>query len=278
MNIILTGHKGLIGSSLEKRLKEEGHKIVMGIDIREGKNILDISNLEIKDKIDLVIHTAAHCKINQSVTNPELTYINNVEGTFRVLEFCRKNKIPKIVSFSSSRILSKEKNPYTASKIYGEELCKGYHDSYVIDYLIIRPSTVYAPFWDETKRLMHLFITNALSGKDLEIYGNPKTKTLDFTYIDDFVDGVMLGINNPEWNKEYNIGGNEESNVYELAKFIIKETKSKSKIKIYDSEIAQPQQVNVDTSEIEKIGYSPKIRLEEGVKRTISWYKKFLKQ
>lgn len=278
MNIILTGNKGLIGTFLEKRLKEEGHKIVMGIDIRDGKNILNISDFEVKDKVDLVIHTAAHCKINQSVTSPGITHLNNVDGTFQVLEFCRKNKIPKIVSFSSSRVLNKEKNSYTASKLYGEELCKGYHDSYGIDYLIIRPSTIYAPFWDETKRLMHLFVTNALAGKDLEIYGDPKTKTLDFTYIDDFVDGVMLAINNPEWNKEYNISGNDEANIYELAKFIIQETGSNSKIKLYDSEIAQPQQVKVDTSAIEKIGYSPKIKLQEGVRRTISWYKNYLNQ
>jgi len=276
MNIILTGNKGLIGTSLEKRLKKDGHKIVMGIDLRDGKNVLNISDFEIKDKVDMVIHTAAHCKINQSITSPGITHLNNVDGTFQVLEFCRKNKIPKIVSFSSSRVLSKEKNPYTASKLYGEELCKGYHDSYGIDYIIIRPSTVYAPFWDETKRLMHLFVTNALAEKDLEIYGDPKTKTLDFTYIDDFVEGVMLAINNPEWNKEYNISGNDEANIYELAKFIVKETESSSKIKLYDSEIAQPQQVRVDTSAIEKIGYSPKVKLEEGVKRTISWYKNYL--
>ena len=273
MNIILTGHKGLIGSFLKKRLEEEGHQIVKGIDIREGTNILNINDLEIGDKVDMMIHTAAHCKINQAIKNPELAYSNDVEGTFRVLEFCRKNKIPKIIYFSSSRVLSKEKNPYTAAKIYGEELCRGYYDSYGINYLIIRPSTVYADFWDETKRLMHIFITNALEGKDLEIYGNLETKTLDFTYIDDFIDGVMLAMDNPEWNKDYNISGKEESNVYELAEFIIRELGSNSQIKVYDAEIAQPQQVNVDISEIEKIGYKPKINLKEGVRRTINWYK-----
>jgi len=273
MNIILTGHKGLIGSFLKKRLEEEGHRIVKGIDIREGTNILDINDLEIEDKVDMMVHTAAHCKINQAIKNPELAYYNDVKGTFRVLEFCRKNKIPKIVYFSSSRILNKEKNPYTAAKIYGEELCKAYHDSYGIDYLIIRPSTVYAGFLDETKRLMHIFITNALKGRDLEIYGDLETKTLDFTYIDDFIEGVILTMNNPEWNKDYNISGREESNIYELAEFIIKELGSHSQIKVYDAEIAQPQQVNVDISEIEKIGYRPKVSLKEGVKKTILWYK-----
>ncbi len=275
MNIILTGHKGLIGSFLKKELEKKMYNI-QGVDIREGTNTSEIHNLNFDDRVDLMVHAAAHCKINQAIENPELSYKNNVEGSFRVLEFCRKKDIPKIVFFSSSRILSKEKNPYTASKIYGEELCKAYQHSYGIDYITIRPSTVYGGFWDETKRLMHIFITNALQGKDLEIYGNPETKTLDFTYIDDFTRGVVLAMDHPQWNKAYDISGKEEANIYELAEFIIQEIGSQSQIKVFDAEVAQPQQVKLDTSEIEKIGYAPKINLQEGVKRTIDWYRKYL--
>lgn len=278
MNITMTGEKGLIGSFLKERLEIEGHKIVMGCDLRDGKNILDMKDLKLDERVDLVAHCAAHCKINQAVKNPENSHVNDANGTFSVLEFCRKNSIPRIVNFSSSRVLSKERNPYTAAKIYGEELCKGYNDSYGIDYLIIRPSTVYAPVWDDTKRLMHIFITNALQNKDLEIYGNPKTKTLDFTYIDDFVDGVMLAINDKEWNKEYNISGGQEYNLYKLAQFIIKETGSKSNIVVKNAEIAQPQKVNTDISEIRKLGYTPRINVEEGARRCIKFYREDMKE
>ena len=277
MNILITGNKGLIGSSLEKRLEKEGHKIIKSIDSREGEDINNILNLKLNQKRDLVIHLAAHCKINQSITNPEITFENNVKGTFNVLEFCRKNRVPKVIYFSSSRVLSKEKNPYTASKLYGEELCKAYHQSYGLDYLIIRPSTVYGPHWDLTERLIHVFIVSALKNEELKIFGDPKTKTLDFTYIDDFIDGVILAMNQKEWNKEYNISGGEEYKVYDLAKLIIKKTNSKSKIVIKDPEIAQPQKVKVDISNIKKIGYSPKISLEKGIEKTINWYKNYLK-
>ena len=274
MNIAITGQKGLIGSYLKERLKEEGHKIVLEIDIRDGKNILGMKDLISPDKIDLMIHAAAHCKINQAVENPELAHYNDSEGTFQVLEFCRKNKIPKILYFSSSRVLSKEKSPYTAAKIYGEELCKAYHNSYGIDYLIIRPSTVYGPFWDRTRRLMHILIVNALQGKDLEIFGD-SDKTLDFTYIEDFIDAIVLAMNNP-WNKEYDISGGEEYNIYDLAKFIIKETESKSQIRFREPEIAQPQKVKLGIEEIKNIGYAPKFPLELGVKETIKWYREFI--
>ena len=271
----MTGHKGLIGSFLKKRLEEEGHTIILGVDKIDGREIQTLNEFTLSPlvKIDMFIHCASLCKINQIVEDP-LKGFENVKNFQTVLEFCRKNKIQKFVCFSSSRVLNKERNPYTASKIYGEELCKGYHDCYGIDYLIIRPSTVYGPIWDETKRLMHIFITNALQGKDIEIYGDPETKTLDFTYIDDFVDAMILAINNPPWNKEYNISGEEEFKIYDLAKMIVSECGSSSKIIIKDEEVAQPQTVKVDVSEIKKLGYIPKFSLQRGIGRNIEFCKR----
>ena len=274
MKIIITGDKGLIGTFLSERLKKEGHEIILTIDLKDGKDIHYLKKIgtEFLNKADMVIHAAAFCKINKCIENPIFAHENSTDA-FEVLEFCRINKIPKIVFFSSSRILCDEKNPYTASKIYGEELCKAYRQCYNIDYIIIRPSTVYGPILDKTKRLMHIFISNAILGKDLEIFGDPKTKTLDFTYVDDFIDGVMLVINNNQWNQEFNISGNQEFNIFELAQFIIGEIKSISKIKVYDPEIAQPQSVRLDLSSIEKLGYCPKVTIKEGVIRNIEKYK-----
>lgn len=276
MNIVMTGHRGLIGSFLKKRLEEEGHRIVLAIDKREGKEVSMLRDFELAPNVsvDIVIHCAALCKINKSVENPEIGHVNALDS-FDVFEFCRKNGIKKIVYFSSSRVLNNEKNPYTAGKVYGEELCKAYKDCYGIDYLIVRPSTVYGPFWDETRRLMHIYITNALMGKDLEVYGNPETKTLDFTYVDDFVDAVILALNG-EWNRAYNISGNEEFKVYELAKMIVDMTGSSSKIVIKDEEIAQPQRVSVDVSKINGLGYCPKVGLKEGVRRNIEFSKRWM--
>ncbi len=276
MNIIITGHKGLIGSSLKKRLEKEGHNIVNSIDMREGKNILDLKDKYIDEKVDILFHLAAHCKINQSITNPDTSHINDANGTFAVLEFCRKNNIKKIVNFSSSRVISTEKNPYTAAKLYGEELCKAYKDCYNINYIIIRPSTVYGPFDDKTHRLMDIFIRNSLNGDGLVIFGDPETKTLDFSYIDDFIEGIMLAINGP-WNNEYDISGGEEFNVYELARLIIQKVSSKSKIIISAPEIAQPQKIKLDLKKIKALGYVPKISLEKGVNKCIDFYKELLK-
>lgn len=274
----MTGHKGLIGSVLKKRLEEEGYQIVLGIDKVDGREVCSLDDFELNPnvRVDMLIHCAALCKINKIIEEPLLGF-ENVKDVFSVLEFCRKNKIPKIIYFSSTRVLSKEKNTYTASKIYGEELCKAYKNCYGIDYLIIRPSTVYGPVLDRTKRLIHIFIVNALKNEDLVIYGSHETKTLDLTYIDDFIDGVLLAMDN-DWNKEYDISGEEEFNIYDLAKFIISEIGSLSKIKVGEAEISQPQQVKIDNSEIKKLGYLPKVSLEEGVRRNIEYYKKLFKE
>jgi len=270
----MTGHKGLIGSSLLKRLEGRGDEAVLLVDKREGKNILDMNNFGLEEPVDMMIHLASFCKISKCIEDTRLPFENNVLGMYKVLGFCRKNKIPKIVFTSSSRVLSKEKNPYTASKIYGEELVKGYSDSYGIDYVIIRPSTVYGPFNDFSKRLVDIFCLNALQGKELKIFGD-KNKTLDFTYVDDFVDAMMLCMN--ERNKEYDISGDEEVKVSYVADLVIRLAGEGSK-RFYPAEVAQPQEVELDISEIKKLGYEPKVGIEEGIRKTFEWYKENLEK
>jgi len=269
----ITGHRGLIGTYLKDRLDKEGHECVLQIDKREGFDTTDLmfKDYKLSDKVDIFFHFAAQCRINEAIAKPILPHRNNVDGILSVLEFCRKHKIPKIVAASSSRVLSPERNPYVASKIYLEEMVKAYHDCYGMDYVIVRPSTVYGPMFDETSRLINNWLTAGFKGEELRLYGD-KSKTLDFTYIDDFVDGVMLTLKAP-WNKTYNISGQDETNLYELAEEIVKQTKNKSLINFYDEEKSQPQQVNVDISEIQDIGFKPKIDIKEGVKRMVEWYK-----
>lgn len=278
MNYVLTGHKGLIGEYLKKRLDKENWKCMAHIDTREGFNILNLKSLELNPEtqpVDIFIHAASFCKINKCIENPELSHLNNTDGVFECLEFCRLNGIKKFMFFSSSRVLSKEVNPYTASKMYGEMLCKAYKECYDIDYIIVRPSTVYGPCHDLTSRLITTWVINAMSGKSLICYGKAHTKTLDFTYVDDFVDAIMLLIN--EWettkNEDFNISGEEETSLLKLFYIIQSELDKLLYINEQKSEIAQPQKVNVDTSKIKLLGFKPKINLKEGIKRLVEFYK-----
>ena len=276
MNYIISGSRGLIGQYLKESLDKKNN-CIMEIDIRKGANILNLDGIKINQstqKTDIMYHLAAHCKIQEGIDYPNLPHINNADGTHQVLEFCRQNNIPKIVNFSSSRVLSKEENPYTASKKYGENLCKAYYDCYGLEYLIIRPSTVYGPVHDITSRLITTWIQNVIEGKEIKIFGD-KNKTLDFTYVTDFVDGVNLVVDN--WDKtknnDYNISGEEEVNLTDLACYIIKELGFKSILKYYPPEVAQPQNVKVDISKVKKLGFNPKVNIYEGVNKLIEFYK-----
>lgn len=266
MNYIITGNRGLIGTYLKKRLDKEGHKCIMQIDKREGFDTTDLmfKDYELSEQVDIFFHFAAQCRINESIANPILPHKNNVDGILSVLEFCRKHKIPKIVVASSSRVLSPERNPYVASKIYTEELVKAYSDCYGIEYIIIRPSTVYGPMFDETSRCINNFLVNAFRGKDITIYGSPY-KTLSFTYIDDFIDGIIESLKN-KWNTEYNIAGKEEF-LFDVAGLIISHFKTKLKLEFLPSEIAQPQNVEL------KSDYKCETKIEDGIKKMIKFYK-----
>jgi len=265
----MTGHKGLIGSFLLKRLEERGDKAVLLIDLRDGKNVLDIDKIKITEKVDVFIHLASFCKINKSIEEPFNVFENNSRVIEKVMEFCKNNKIPKIVFTSSSRILSPEKNPYTASKIYGEELVKAYSQCYGMDYVIIRPSTVYGPFNDNTKRLMDIFILNALNNSELKIFGD-ENKSLDFTYIDDFLDGFLIVME--QKNNDFDISSGKSVKVSHVADLIINLAGKGKKI-FYSSEVAQPQEVEVDISKIKELGYNPRVSIEDGINQTFKWYK-----
>jgi UDP-glucuronate 4-epimerase len=276
MNYIITGSKGLIGEKLKQELEKAGHRCVLEIDRRLGSDTLFLDCIYLNPEIqhvDIFFHLSAFCKINMTIQEPSLAHWNNCEGVFKSLEFCRKNGIKKFVYMSSSRILFPEENPYTASKKYGEALCEAYKQCYGIDYLIIRPSTVYGEHHDLTGRLITKWVINALKGNSLIIYGD-KNKALDFTHVDDFVDGIMLLLKN--WdkakNKAYDICGNDYRKLIDVAKEIIKQTKSKSNILFGPPEITQPQDVKIDISAIKKYGYKPKIKIEEGIKRLVNFY------
>lgn len=259
MKYIIFGHAGLIGKPLKERLDRLG-ECVGCFDPRDIKN----KPLNASKKIDICFDLSANCKINKCIEEPPLAF-ENTDMINDSLEICRAFDIPKIVYFSSSRVLSKEMNPYTESKRYGENLCKAYQKCYGIKYLIIRPSTVYGGE-DKTNRLMNIWINKAIKGEPLDIYGSTN-KTLDFTYIDDFLDAFFLVLDKD--NQEFNISGGEELKLVDVAKEIIKQSKSESKIYQTDKETQQPQKVSIDITPLEKLGYKPKVSLKQGIKREI---------
>ncbi len=294
--ILVTGSSGTIGTRLCEKLIESGFEVI-GLDMVPNKwnkevnskmLLLDLRKKEFYKSLpefDLVVHLAANARVYNLVVEPSLAF-DNILTTYNVLEFCRVKKIPRLI-FASSRevygndsgkvkysekdvIIDDCESPYTASKISGEVLVRSYHKCYGLDFIITRFSNVYG-MYDESDRVIPLFIRNCLANKDLVVFG--KEKELDFTYIDDTVSGLLLLIENFDKAKKecYNIASGEGHTILEVAELIKKLTESKSKIVVSENRKGEVIKFVADISKAKKLGYCPKTGFEEGVKRAIQW-------
>ncbi|MBD3238459.1 MAG: NAD-dependent epimerase/dehydratase family protein [Candidatus Moranbacteria bacterium] len=298
-HIIITGSSGMIGTYLMEELLRKKYNVI-GVDKEKNKWNIDLNKktirLDLKNKkhvlkklpkkIDLVIHLAANARVYNLVKDPSLAR-DNLEIIFNILEYVRLNNIKRFI-FSSSRevygnsriITHKEKevhldlceSPYTASKIGGEALVHSYAQCFNLNYIIVRLSNVFGCY-DDSDRVMPLFINQCIKNKDLNIFG--KGKVLDFTYIHDCVSGIIKCINNfnKAKNDIYNLAFGKGNSILKVANIIRKELNSKSKIRIKKNRTGEVVRyiANIDKAK-RKLGYSPKHTIEQGVKKTVHWY------
>jgi len=299
--ILITGSSGIIGTRLTEKLISEGYEIV-GIDKRENKwnkeinentligDLRDKKNFEkIPEGIDLIIHLAANARVYDLIENPEKSF-ENIKILFNVLEFSRLRNIRRMI-FSSSRevygenssmnkLQSEEnqirggENLYSASKISGEFLIKAYNKSHGLNFLILRFGNVYG-MYDEYDRVIPAFIRKCKKNEDLTIIG--RDKRIDFIYIDDLVEGIILSIKKFDKikNETINVGSGLATPIMKIAEFIKKEMRKENSIIIKDNRTGEVLNSVLDISKAKRIlNFYPKTNIEEGLKKTIKWYNK----
>lgn len=298
--ILITGSSGTIGTRLFEKLLNKNYKII-GFDRNSNKWHADLDKLTIRGNllnkndikkipvdIDLIIHLAANARVYDLVLKPDLA-LENIVSTYNILNFSRQNGVKKII-FSSSRevygnskkIISKEKDvdvslcesPYAASKISDEALIYSFSKCYGIDYIICRFSNVYG-MYDQSERFVPLMIKKMKKNEYVEIFG--KDKILDFTYIDDCVEGIIDCIEKFDnvKNNTFNIASGEGVKLIDVAKIIKRNLNSKSQILIGKNRQGEVIKFIADISKAKKmLGYNPSISLEKGIKSSINWHKK----
>ncbi len=236
---------------------------------------------------DAVVNLAARAGIRQSLEDPWVYYKTNVTGTLNLLELCKDNKIEKFVAASSSsvyRIPSESGRPFredqptdhplspdTAPKKATEGLCYSYHHLYNLDVTLLRYFTVYGPGGRPGMSVFR-FIKWIAEGEPLVLYGDGRQER-DFTYIDDITRGTILALK-PTGYQIFNLGNDRPVTILRLISIIEELLGKKAHV---DRRPGHPADVPATWASIDKagklLGWHPKVRLEEGLKRTVTWYK-----
>jgi dTDP-glucose 4,6-dehydratase len=246
-----------------------------------------LNRIQDKSKIDCIINFAAETHVDRSIDDPFPFLKTNVFGTMTLLEFARRNKIPKYIQISTDEVygsLGKEgcftektqispNSPYSASKAAADHLVQSYFSTYALPALITRCSNNYGPY-QFPEKLIPLLITNAYENKMLPIYGDGKN-VRDWIHVDDHSSGVEAVLLKGKPGEVYNLGGDCEELNINIAKSIcdIME-KPHSIIKFVADRPGHDRRYAMDFSKIKKeLGWEPTISLKkQGLKDCVSWY------
>ena len=306
--ILITGGAGFIGSHLCNKYVSEGHKVICVDNLQTTnslKNIEDLLNLsnfkfikhdivnplKIKEKIDWIFNFACSGAPTSYQFDPVHTMKTSTIGVMNILDLAQKNKA-RIMQASTSEVYgdpleSPQKESYKGNvntlgpracydegKRAGETLFMDCYRECALDIRIIRIFNTYGPNMDYNDgRVVSNFIIKALKNEDLEIYGDG-SQTRSFQYIDDLVEGIDKMMKQDGFIGPVNLGNPNELTIKELAEKVIRLTNSKSKIIFSAPATDDPKVRRPDISLAkEKLDWSPKVSLEEGLQKTIAYFK-----
>jgi nucleoside-diphosphate-sugar epimerase len=304
---LVTGAAGFIGSHLCEALVAGGWTVV-GIDSftdyydprRKRMNLSaladsprfelveeDLNRCEITEHlpgVSCVFHLAAQAGVRRSWGKEFSHYVDsNILATQRLLE-AMKDSSARLVYSSSSSVYGDTRDlpmseghptrpvsPYGATKLSAEHLCELYRANFGLDYVALRYFTVFGPR-QRPDMAFSRFITAALSGGEIEIYGDGK-QTRDFTFISDAVGANMLAEQYGGEERIFNIGGGSRSSVLEVLDIIRRETGTDPPVRFLERARGDVLDTWADTSSArDELGFAPLTGLEEGLHLEVEWY------
>ena len=311
--IFLTGGAGFIGTTLISRLIEDNEIVVYDTLQRNAlkeTNLLNHPNLsliqgnildgeKLKDAIrgsNVVIHLAAIAGIDTVIKSPTMTMKVNMLGTYYVLEAAMiLDNVECFVDFSTSEVygsyayklgegdtttmgaVGEARWTYAISKLAGEHFAHSYYKEFGLPVVSLRPFNIYGPM-QVGEGAIHVFIAQALINEDIQIHGEGD-QIRSWCYIDDIVESILLCLEKKEAiGNVFNVGNPKGTiTILSLAQKIVNICESKSKIVFVPKSYVDVELRIPDIEKAKKLlGYKPKIDLDEGLKRTIDWYKEKL--
>jgi UDP-glucose 4-epimerase len=314
MNILVTGGVGFIGHNVVSRLEDLGHDVLIidnmtdyGVisntvlhrlieertscisSVCHPYNITDDERLENVFRTfnpEIVIHLASFPRQKVVNANPTLGAKTMIEGLLNLCELSSKHEVKRFVYVSSSMVYGdfkdgadeyascKPQGQYAIMKHAGEQLVRDYGHKGCFDYTIVRPSAVYGPR-DVEDRVISKFFMAAMRNEVLTVNG--ETESLDFTYVDDTVSGIVgASLSSNTVFRTYNITRGESRTLLEAAELITKIV-GKGKIEVTHKSEDYPSRGALSINAAKRdFGFNPAVNIEEGFQAYYEWLSKFV--
>lgn len=268
MKVLVTGHKGYIGSHAYKELKYLGHD-VRGIDLKDGD---DIFHCLPNENFDYVLHFAAIPRVEYSVEKPSYTLKQNVYMTSHLLEWSLKHKVKRFIFSSSSAIEGDgdgPKSPYGLHKLMSEMECKLYSELYGLDTVCLRYFNAYS----ETQKFGGAYSTAIAAwmemikqGKPLRIDGDGE-QSRDLVHVNDIINANIfcMKMSTIPPGAVFNVGSGESVTMNYIKDYIDKH--HDVEWNFAPQRRGDVRKTLADISEFQKFGWSPNITIDEGLRR-----------
>lgn len=305
MTMLITGGAGFIGSNFVKFVlaKEPGTPIIVLDALTYSGNRANLK--EVMDKIefvhgdvrnradvekaiadcDMVVHFAAETHVDRSISDPIPFLSTDVLGTGILLDVARARGIKKFLHVSTDEVYGsiekgyftedsplRPNSPYSASKAGADHLVRAFHATYGMPVLIVRPSNNYGPF-QHPEKMIPRFVTNLLRGKPIPLYAKG-LNVRDWLFVEDCCAGIWTVLQKGEFGEAYNIGGESEKTNIEVTRSILKLLgKGEEMIEHVKDRPGHDFRYALDSSKIRKLGWAPSAPFEEGLRKTVEWYK-----
>ena len=308
MKILITGGAGFMGSHFIKYiLARHANWKIINLDkltyagnlenlkeIEDNPNYSfvkgDIANAEdveraIGDGVDKIINYAAETHVDRSIFDPEAFIRTDIFGTYNLLEAARQHDVAQYIQISTDEVFGSisegtfdenspfaPNSPYSASKAGADHLCRAYFVTYGVPVIVTHSCNFYGAN-QYPEKLIPLFVTNLIEGKKVPIYG-PGDAWREWIFTDDHCSAVETIMEKGESGEVYNIGTGYEKQNMEVAKFILKELGFGEEMIEYGSNRpGHDFRYAINCKKLRGLGWAPRVEWEEGLRRTIKWYK-----
>ncbi len=300
MRILVAGGAGFIGSHFAKRLQRAGDDVVVldkltysgnranlpaDIEFHEGDIAEPAELASAAAGADAIVNFAAETHVDRSILTAEDFGRTEFRGTQVLLEHARTTGV-RLVQVSTDEVYgdleaggsSKEtdalrpSSPYSAAKAAGEMLIPAYVRTFAVNASITRGSNTYGPN-QYPEKFIPLFVTNALDGEQLPLYGDGK-QIRDWLHVEDHCAGIELVLREGRAGEAYNVGGGDEHENIDVAEQLLALTGADRSLlrRVADRE-GHDRRYSLDTRKLRALGWEPQVAFADGLAQTVEWYR-----